>query len=267
MSDVYTTIIQQSRDVVETLPNAMETRAASPRQRAILNTYLSHISFPQNAHVLEIGCGSGPITEVLAQHPAVEKVVGIDPSSVMLEKASELRNSIANITFEIGDGQALTFEDELFDVAVLHTLLTHIPDPEAVISETFRVLRPGGWMAIYDGDYETITISNHPQDPLGTCVENFKESYINDLYIVRKLPKMVESGGFNIIRFDSYSYVETSEPDYLLTIVDRGADSLVVSGSIGEDLANALKREARRRVESGEFYGHLAYASIIAKKP
>lgn len=63
------------------------------------------------------------------------------------------------------------------------------------------------------------------------------------------------------------SYVETSEPDYLLTIVDRGADSLVESGSIGEKLANALKNEARRRVETGEFYGHLAYASIIAKKP
>ena len=113
---------------------------------------------------------------------------------------------------------------------------------------------------------QTINISNHPQDPLGTCVENFKESYINDLYIIRKLTPLVTSAGFGIIRFDSHSYVETTEPDYLLTIVDRGADSLVSSGSIGEQLAAALKAEARRRIETDEFFGHLAYASIIARK-
>lgn len=266
MPDVYTTITQQPREVVETLAHAMETRAASSRQRAILDFYLSHINFPNEARVLEIGCGSGPITEVLSQLPGVAEAVGVDPSSVMLEKARALRGSIANLSFQEGDGQALNFDDKTFDVVVLHTLLTHIPDPEAVISETYRVLRPAGWIAIYDGDYETITISNHPQDPLGTCVENFKESFINDLYIVRKLSLLVTSGGFRIIRFDSHSYVETSEPDYLLTIVDRGADTLVTSGSIGEGLAAALKAEARRRIERGEFFGHLAYASIIAQK-
>ena len=69
MPDVYTTITHQPRDVVETLAHAMETRASSSRQRIILDSYLSYISFPNNARVLEIGCGSGPITEVLAQQP------------------------------------------------------------------------------------------------------------------------------------------------------------------------------------------------------
>jgi hypothetical protein len=50
----------------------------------------------------------------------------------------------------------------------------------------------------------------------------------------------------------------------MLTIVDRGADMLVGAGRIGGDLATALKNEARRRVETGTFFGHLAYASVIA---
>jgi hypothetical protein len=50
----------------------------------------------------------------------------------------------------------------------------------------------------------------------------------------------------------------------MLTIVDRGADVLAGAGRIGGELAVALKSEARRRVETGTFFGHLAYASVIA---
>ncbi len=128
----------------------------------------------------------------------------------------------------------------------------------------------------FNGDYETITVSNHPHDPLAACIESFKESFINDLWLVRKLASLVTSGGFRILRFDSHSYVETSEPgsdlvrtklSHFLTVIDRGADALVASGSIGEELAAALKDEARRRVDAGEFFGQVTYASLIAQKP
>jgi hypothetical protein len=51
----------------------------------------------------------------------------------------------------------------------------------------------------------------------------------------------------------------------MLTLVDRGADTLVASGRLGEPAADALKAEARRRVAAGEFFGHIAYASLIAR--
>ena len=53
----------------------------------------------------------------------------------------------------------------------------------------------------------------------------------------------------------------------MLTIVDRGADALMVSGQIGEPLADALKAEARRRVETDLFFGYITYTSLIARKP
>jgi hypothetical protein len=49
--------------------------------------------------------------------------------------------------------------------------------------------------------------------------------------------------------------------------LDRGADMLQTSGTIGEDLAAALKVEARRRAAAGDFFGHIAYVSVIARKP
>ena len=53
----------------------------------------------------------------------------------------------------------------------------------------------------------------------------------------------------------------------MLSIVDRGADVLRARGEIGEETAAALEAEARRRVGAGTFFGHIAYASLVASKP
>jgi hypothetical protein len=72
----------------------------------------------------------------------------------------------------------------------------------------------------------------------------------------------------HVRRVRSYGYVEAFEPGFMLPgWVDRGADALVVSGRIGADMAAALKAEARRRVASGEYFGHIAYMSVVAGKP
>ena len=276
MPDVYSIITELPHDVVERLAHAMETRADSPQMRKINEAFMSSVAFPPNARVLEIGCGSGPVAAMLAQRPDVAEVVGVDPSPVMLEKARELRGHIPHLSFHEGDGRSLSIENMSFDTVVLHSTLTHVPGPERVLSEAFRVLRSGGKLAICDGDYKSITISNHAHDPLGVCVESFQNSFINDLYLVPKLNSLVKSAGFHLVRRDSYNYLETSgegselknpELSHLLTIVGRGADALVAAGSIGEELAGALKAEARRRFDAGEFIGHIVYASLIAQKP
>jgi hypothetical protein len=52
----------------------------------------------------------------------------------------------------------------------------------------------------------------------------------------------------------------------MLTILDRGADVLAARGEAGAGTAAALKDEARRRVEAGTFFGHIAYAAVVAEK-
>jgi hypothetical protein len=56
------------------------------------------------------------------------------------------------------------------------------------------------------------------------------------------------------------------DADYMLSIVERGADTLTAAGRIGPELADALKSEARRRVDTGDFFGHVAYGSLTATK-
>ena len=264
VADVYATIAEVDVATQERLAGILELRAADPQQRAMLDAYLSEIEFGPSARVLEIGCGTGSIARVLSRQPGVAQVVGIDPSPVFIAKARELSAAGDIVEFEEGDGRALRFADEDFDVVVVHTSLCHIPQPEQVLTETFRVLRPVGTVAVFDGDYSTITVALGESDPLQACVEAVKSAFINDVWLVRRLPTLLRSGGFDVLSSRSFGYLQTAAPDYMLTIVDRGADTLAGSGRIGSELCASLKAEARRRAGADEFFGFIGFTSFIA---
>jgi hypothetical protein len=78
---------------------------------------------------------------------------------------------------------------------------------------------------------------------------------------------LLRGAGFDVTAVRGHGYVQVDNPVYLLGVVDRGADALVVSDVIGPDLAVALKAEARRRAADGTFYGTITYTSAIGHKP
>jgi ubiquinone/menaquinone biosynthesis C-methylase UbiE len=267
MPDVYATITEADRSVQERLADVMEQRAVEPAYQAMVKSYLADIAFPPQARVLEIGCGTGSVTRVLAQWHGVDRVLGIDPSPVFIERARALASGLGNAEFRLADGRELPLDAESFDVVVLNTMLSHVPQPQRVVAEGCRVLRPGGWCAAFDGDYATATVARDEFDPLQTCVAAFRTSFVNDSWLGRRLPQLLSVGGFEVVRIGSHGYVEAPKGGYMLTWIDRGADVLVQRGCIGQEAADALKAEARRRSEESRWFGHIAFASVIARKP
>ena len=268
MPDIYARVTEASPQILAGLIAALELRAADPQQRAMLHTYLTDAALPLGARVLEVGCGTGAVTRSLASWPGVSEAIGVDPSPVFVAKARSLADSLTTIAFEVADGRSLPFEAGTFDAVVLHTTLCHVPDPEVILHEAVRILRPGGCLAVFEGDYATATLATKAGDPLNVCAETFREHFVHDPWLVRRLPALVLAAGVDLERVRSYGYVEALKPGFmLLSWVDLGADALVAAGRIGADMATALKAEARRRAASGEYFGHIAYMSLIARKP
>ena len=267
MPDPYSQIKTVDPGLLDVLINAMEIRAADPRSREIRKAFLSGVDFPRAAHVLEVGCGSGAVCRELAQWRNVKQVVGLDPSPVFLAKARELADGTPNLRFDEGDAHALHYGDGEFDVVVFHTCLTHVLEPARALAEAFRVLRSGGQVAIFDGDFSTMSVAIGDHDPLQACIDAVVAGLVNDRWLVRRLPAVVKASGFRLERLDSHGFLQTSTPDYMLTLVDRGADILVNARRIDEELAQAMKGEARRRVARGGFFGFLAFVSLLANKP
>jgi hypothetical protein len=137
-----------------------------------------------------------------------------------------------------------------------------------MLNEAVRVLCPNGCLAIFEGDCATGTVAMKTGDPLEACAEAFREHFVHDPWLVRRLPALVRAAGVQLESVRSYGYVETSKAGFMLpSRVDLGADALAASGRIGPDMTAALKAEARRRVASGEYFGHIAYMSCVARKP
>src|SRR3954449_4743343 len=99
--------------------------------------------------VVEIGCGLGRLTRVLAERAA--HVHALDVSAEMVRRARELSPALANISWVVGNGADLDgIADASADAVVSHVVFQHIPDPAVTLGyvrEMGRVLRPGGWAA------------------------------------------------------------------------------------------------------------------------
>ena len=266
--DVYLTIGDAQPAIIEELARVLELRAADPQQQAMRDAYFSDLGLEDDARAVEVGCGTGAVTRALALRPETASVVGVDPSPGFLTIASELADGIANLAFVVGDAKALPLEDGSVDAVVFHTTLCHVPEPNVALGEAFRVLRTGGRLAVFDGDYATATCASGDADPLQACVEAMMETHVYDRWFARRLPKLVLDAGFELAQLRGHSYVEApSSAGYMLALVDRGAAALTASERIGAETAEALRAEAQRRSDAGEFFGHVAYVSVVADKP
>src|SRR5579884_165370 len=116
--------------------------------------------------LLDVGCGPGTITTDLARRVAPGAVVGIDAAAGGLDQARAHAGEAAvdNVRFEVGDVYALAYDDGSFDVVHAHQVLQHLTDPVRALREMRRVLRPGGTLAVRDGDYGAFVWS--PEDPV-----------------------------------------------------------------------------------------------------
>lgn len=267
MADVYTTITEVDQAVLESLALILELRAADPQQVAMRVAYQGQLRLSPSATVAEVGCGTGAVARSLAVLYRSCRVIGLDPSDRFIEHARRLARELPNLEFCVGEATCLPFANASLDAIVFHTTLCHIPELALALAEARRVLRPGGALAVFDADYSSTNVATGEIDPLQACVAACVQAIVHHPFLVHQLAPAVRRAGFEIRSFQSLGYNGVSDAQYLLTIIDRGADALAADGRITRQLAEALKTEARHRERTGTFFGHLAYAALIATRP
>jgi ubiquinone/menaquinone biosynthesis C-methylase UbiE len=102
---------------------------------------------------VDVGCGNGAFTQLIAERHAPSVIDGIDPSEPQLAYA-RTRPGAAMAAFHLGDAMALPFSDKSFDVAVMALVIFFVPEPSKGVAEMVRVVSPGGTVAAYAWDMD-----------------------------------------------------------------------------------------------------------------
>ncbi|KEF56969.1 uncharacterized protein A1O9_07159 [Exophiala aquamarina CBS 119918] len=130
---------------------------ASHTSRTVYNSaafLLPHIK--PNFTIIDLGCGPGTITCGFSSLVPEGSVIGVDGSSTIIEQARRRAVDLGsrNLNFLVADiTHPLPFENDSVDVIYIHQTLCHIPSPVPVVQEAWRVLKPGGLIAMREYDH------------------------------------------------------------------------------------------------------------------
>ena len=116
-------------------------RAESRHRIPWLADEILRVLGPSPRRVLDLGCGAGLLANqlaVLGHH-----ITGLDTTAENLAVA-RAHDGTGTVTYEVGDACALRYPDESFDVVCALDLLEHVTEPQQLIDEVGRVLKPGG---------------------------------------------------------------------------------------------------------------------------
>jgi len=120
--------------------------------RLVASDFIDWLALPPGGHWLDIGCGTGALTQTIARRGAPAAVTGLDPSDRFVQFARRATVD-GRVSFRTAEVQALPFPDAKFDAVVSGLVLNFVADVAQAVAEMRRVLRPGGTAAAYVWDY------------------------------------------------------------------------------------------------------------------
>lgn len=120
--------------------------------RQVAQKFILWLDMPKNCQWLDVGCGTGALSQKITELAEPAKVTGIDRSENYANLARGMVNHPA-AEFRVGDAEALPVEAGLYDVAVSGLVLNFIQQPDQMIAEMARAVRKGGSVALYVWDY------------------------------------------------------------------------------------------------------------------
>ena len=148
--------------------------------------------------VLDCGCGTGPMLQLLHEKYPDKHYVGLDltPEMIHVAQAKELSNT----EFIVGDSENLPFDEDSFDAIICSNSFHHYPNPQNFFDSAYRVLRKGGRLILrdYTSSHLGVWLMNHLEMPLANLVGH------GDVKICKQeeFITMAEKAGFTVLSME-----------------------------------------------------------------
>ena len=256
--------------MLQALVLRFEARGKHPQFSKMLREYLDAMDIAATAKVLDMGCGTGLAARAIARRTGFSgTITGVDLSPYLVAAAKRLagEDGVAErVDFRTGDVHKLEFSDNSFDALVAHTLLSHVDDPLSVLKEAARVVKPGGTVGIFDGDYASLTFGHADPDKGKAYDEALISALVTNPRVMRQLPRLLRAANLELLACFSYVLSEAGAANFWASAIEAYRRLIPKSGVMSEDEANAWATALRTDSDARVFFGSSNYYAYVARR-
>lgn len=263
--DVYGRTHELDAKSLETIATRLEARGGSARYMGMLHEYLDAIDLAAAQSVLVLGCGTGVEVRELLRRPNFRgRVTAADISADLVDRGKVLAadEGLADrIDWLVADAQEVGLPDASFDLVLAHTLVSHVPDPKRVIQQAARLVRPGGTVVIFDGDYATLTFGTDRE-----MDEKISTAACANPRVMRGMPQLLRDAGLKLVDSRAWALTEIGRADFFLAALKSLPVLLQKAGAATIEEAQAFVDRQLQLSEDGIFFAGSNFCAMIAER-
>ncbi len=261
---------QLDETTTKRLIDRLESRAKDAVFTRLFDQYMAKLHFPGSGRALEVGCGTGAMIRALARRENFSgRAIGVDQSPAFIEAAERFAREEGVgelVEFKVGDAHNLDFEDESFDVVIAHTLISHVTDPKQVLKEISRVIRKEGNIAIFDGDYASLTFAL-PDSEFGRQMDHaLAMATFNNPLIMRDLVRLLPEMGFEITETLVNVVSEVGSASYFKSFAETYAPLVASGGLLPKEKVEDWMAAQNEAMNDGTFFASCNYYTYLSRR-
>ena len=234
------------------------------------------IGLQSGANALEIGCGPRGCLDLLAARVGpTGRIVGIERNKKAVILARELveKLGIGNVEVLHGDARSSKLKMASFDLVTARLVLVNVPNPKQIVSEAIALACSGGTVAFHEIDWVGVVCD--PPEPAWTALVELFVTYTKangiDLFIGRKLPRLLRDAGLIDVRVNPIVHVHPPEdirrsliPDFAENLRER----IVAQNLITDKNFVELQEKVKSHIENPETFVMVGpYVQVWGRKP
>jgi ubiquinone/menaquinone biosynthesis C-methylase UbiE len=164
-----------------------------------------NIAATQGSKILDLGCGIGGATFILAEHTgAAGLVAGVDISSALIDVATRRAGDRRGVEFQVGDALVIPYPAAFFDAVYSERVFLYLPDRLAAIRELQRVVKPGGKICLVDTDFDSTAIYSTRRE-LTRKLTTIVADGIPNPNSARELPALAKRAGLRDVQVETFA--------------------------------------------------------------
>lgn len=255
---------------VRDMAAALEERAQALDQVQVNAALMKALVPVAGEQLLEVGCGSGVLCRQIA--PSVVpggKITGMDISPEFLKLAQGYAvNAGLSGSIQWGAGQAdvLPFQDASFDAVFAARLFLHVSDPQAVLHELVRVVRPGGRVVVMDWDFDTVALDHSDRELTRRLLHWRCDHHGGNNWSGRQLWGQMAATELVNVKAVPMVSVARHENDSLTLSLFKAAQVARDGGAISSDEYDTWVDELRSSLAAGIFFASIVYFIVIGER-